>query len=99
MFGLSVGCNECGSQSEAVEGAESCGLALHGHTGSYQSNALALIFPGREIYSSTSCHGTSSVQGTARHRYTAGNDGVPSPQKVTGLPDHVANCAAQRSTG
>ena len=24
----------------------------------------------------------------------AGYDGVPSPQKVTGLPDHAAHCAA-----
>ena len=34
MPGLSVGCDECGSQSEAVEGAESYGLAQHGHAGS-----------------------------------------------------------------
>src|SRR6266481_5573295 len=45
MFVLSVGDDECGSQLEAVEGAESNGIALHGHAGSYQLNALSPILP------------------------------------------------------
>lgn len=71
MLGLSAGCNECGSQLEAVEGAKSYGLALHGQrTPICRMRRLPYSQDGRctAVPPATERHLSSELQGTANGR-------------------------------